>query len=218
MRNNKGQFKKGDRGYWLGKKRGALPKEWKDKISSSHKGKIPKNFEEFRKKGTLACIGRKPWNKGIPHSLKTKEKISKVLKGHTPWNKGKNPTKKTRMKMSQARIGKSPWNKGKSFMAVKGKNNVNWKGGITPINKALRESLEYEEWRTVVFERDLYTCQLCEQIGGKLNADHIKPFALYPELRFNVNNGQTLCENCHSIKTAEDMKLIRKEIKPWART
>lgn len=44
-----------------------------------------------------------------------------------------------------------------------------------------------------------YKCVICGK-GGKLQSDHIKPFALYPELRFDVNNGRTLCISCH-IKT-----------------
>ncbi len=89
------------------------------------------------------------------------------------------------------------WNKGIPNYEMRGENNPNWKGGITPIYKKIRESLEYEEWRTKVFERDLYTCQECGEIGGYLNADHIKPFAFYSELRFELSNGRTLCVPCH---------------------
>lgn len=74
---------------------------------------------------------------------------------------------------------------------------VPWKGGITPMNAAIRNSLEYEDWRKAVFERDNYTCQICYQVGGYLHVDHIKPFALFPELRFELSNGRTLCVSCH---------------------
>lgn len=70
--------------------------------------------------------------------------------------------------------------------------------GNTPINKKIRLSSAYKAWRTLVFERDNYTCQECKKHGGYLHADHIKPFAFYPELRFEVNNGRTLCVSCHT--------------------
>lgn len=47
-----------------------------------------------------------------------------------------------------------------------------------------------------VFERDNYICQKCNKKGGRLVADHIKPFALYPELRFELSNGRTICKEC----------------------
>src|SRR3990167_451091 len=53
------------------------------------------------------------------------------------------------------------------------------------------------DWRKAVFERDDYTCQLCWQRGGRLQADHIKPFKRFPELRHVLSNGRTLCEPCH---------------------
>lgn len=82
---------------------------------------------------------------------------------------------------------------------VKGEKNVNWKGGITPENHRVRTSTEYKEWRKAVFERDNYTCQFCGKRNRiTLHADHIKPFAYYPDLRLDLNNGRTLCAPCHS--------------------
>lgn len=73
----------------------------------------------------------------------------------------------------------------------------NWKGGITPENVRQRNSVEYSEWRKAVFKRDNYTCCICHKVGGRLNAHHIKHWATNPELRFDVNNGITLCSECH---------------------
>lgn len=63
--------------------------------------------------------------------------------------------------------------------------------------KQQRNSQEYIDWRSAVFERDGYRCQICGQIGGTLNAHHIKSFSKHESLRFDLNNGVTLCESCH---------------------
>lgn len=68
--------------------------------------------------------------------------------------------------------------------------------GKTSLQKTIRESKPYKEWRTSIFTRDDFRCVLCKT-GGRIQADHIKPFALYPELRFNLDNGRTLCIECH---------------------
>lgn len=87
---------------------------------------------------------------------------------------------------------------GKKNPAHSGANHELWKGGVTSIYKTIRKSREYKIWRKAVFERDNYQCV----VGGKehgwdLQADHIKPFSLFPELRFAIDNGRTLCKDCH---------------------
>lgn len=83
-----------------------------------------------------------------------------------------------------------------------GKNNPLWKGGITPENEKIRHSPKFKEWRLAVFERDNYTCQGCgDDKGHNLRAHHILNFAEYPELRFDIDNGITLCNKCHDFQT-----------------
>lgn len=53
------------------------------------------------------------------------------------------------------------------------------------------------EWREKIFKRDNFTCQFCGQRGGRLQADHIKPYKEFPELRHVLSNGRTLCIDCH---------------------
>lgn len=74
--------------------------------------------------------------------------------------------------------------------------------------KIIRRSGAYANWRKTVFERDHYTCKVCGQVGGKLNAHHIKRFADYPELRLAVTNGITLCEDCHRKVHRREIKLV----------
>lgn len=71
-----------------------------------------------------------------------------------------------------------------------------WRGGLTASTLILRGSAETTAWRRAVFARDNYACTRCGATG-KLSADHIKPWALYPELRWDIGNGRTLCWPCH---------------------
>src|SRR2546430_7713032 len=57
--------------------------------------------------------------------------------------------------------------------------------------------IEYRLWREAVFQRDNYTCIRCGTCGGKLQADHIKPWSKFPELRYAIDNGRTLCKPGH---------------------
>ena len=80
-----------------------------------------------------------------------------------------------------------------------GINHPRWKGGYPRSERRKAwQSYEYKEWRKAVFERDDYTCQECGERGCYLEAHHIKSWNDYPELRYVVNNGETLCANCHN--------------------
>lgn len=79
-----------------------------------------------------------------------------------------------------------------------GAKSHRWQGGKTSKLRRLRNSTTYQEWRTAVFERDDYTCQLCGQRGGRLTAHHIKMVSEYKELMLVLPNGITLCRPCHA--------------------
>lgn len=112
-------------------------------------------------------------------------------------------TKEVRLKMSKVSKLRPKFN-------MRGDKHWNWKGGIKPLNETIRHSIEYKLWRTAVFERDNYQCIWGgKEHGSKLCADHIKQFAFYPELRFAIDNGRTLCVDCH--KTT-DTYLLNKKI------
>lgn len=94
-----------------------------------------------------------------------------------------------------------------------------WKGGITPIVSQIRNCFKMRQWVSDIFHRDNFTCQKCFIRGGKLNAHHLKPFskifkenniksledALNCEEFWDLNNGQTICVDCHrKINTRRD--------------
>lgn len=148
---------------------GTLEKHWKMKESTKRKIGLANSVSQLGKK----------------HREETKVKISNALKGDN------NPMKKIENRLKMSQIHKA-----------KGVNHHAWKGGVTVPNELARKSQEYRLWRESVFKRDNYTCQECGVRGGcgkkvVLNADHIKPFAWFPELRYAIDNGRTLCIYCH---------------------
>jgi len=93
-----------------------------------------------------------------------------------------------------------------------GNKHWNWKGGISVENHRLRRRKEYQRWREAILKRDNYTCRLCGYKGEKLIAHHIYSFSQYPELRYDVSNGITLCPTDHAkihvYKDEEALKLL----------
>ena len=77
--------------------------------------------------------------------------------------------------------------------------HYNWKGGITDKIQVIRNSKKHQKWSMLVYKKYLFKCQKCNIhcMKGNIIAHHIKPFKEYEELRFDVNNGVTLCRSCH---------------------
>jgi 5-methylcytosine-specific restriction endonuclease McrA len=108
---------------------------------------------------------------------------------------GRKLSDETRSKMSIIKKGIVPKNHWK-----KGNLHPNWIEDKS--ERQLRDGSEYDNWRLLVLKRDNFTCQICSYRGKKglrkqLNADHIKPWSLFPKLRFELDNGRTLCIDCH---------------------
>lgn len=74
----------------------------------------------------------------------------------------------------------------------------NWQGGKSK-NVHSVTTPAYREWRISVFNRDNFTCQGCGVRGCYLEAHHVKSWAKFPTLRFDIENGATLCRDCHKL-------------------
>lgn len=153
--------------------------------------------------------------KGSKHSIETKLLFSKQRKGKKT-SLGRVLSETTKEKIKNANLGYNNHNWGKP-MSVEQRQKISeahkkrvkegthhlWKGGISGVNDRIRQSIEYKLWRESVFKRDNYTCIWCGIRSKKglgrifIEADHIKPFSQFPELRFAIDNGRTLCAPCH---------------------
>lgn len=118
------------------------------------------------------------------HNMAILKKHAKK-KGEIPWNRG-------------IKTGHTPWNKGKEWPEMTGENNPAWRGGVTR-TRGDRWSKEYRRWRNAVLRRDNHICIWCgaTRETAVIQVDHIKSWSKYPELRFEISNGRTLCWDCH---------------------
>lgn len=157
--------------------------EWIEKLRVSGLGR--RHSREELKKMSLSQLGTKNHMYGKHKTNEEKKAISEKLKGRTI-------TESHREKIRKARLVTN------GMRGVFGEKHPSWRGGKTKESFKIRNSNEYKLWRRAVFQRDGYKCIWCGVAGAILEADHIKPFSLFPELRFAIDNGRTLCKSCHS--------------------
>ena len=159
-------------------------------------------------------------NLGRKQPLEEKQMRSRIAKekGLGTFKKGVRVSPATEFKKGQlsyrGMLGKTAWNKGKPAPWATGKKSHLWKGGITTENQMQRVIFQ-NTIKKQVLERDNYTCQLCGERGGILHVDHIQSWADYVELRFDMNNCRTLCEDCHYFITWGKKK--PDDVKTWGK-
>lgn len=89
------------------------------------------------------------------------------------------------------------------FWGIKGEKNFKWNPNLTDDEREdNRDTVENYHFRKNVFKRDDYTCQCCHRKSKKgesviLNVHHIVNYYSHPNDRYDINNGITLCEECH---------------------
>ncbi len=140
---------------------------------------------------SLKCLG-------IANSRTTTSDLQKATIGAL--NRGRKLSVETRKKLSIARTGQKASLEACENMKTAGKKR--WskhfaKHGRPPKKPHLRGLAKYSHWRLQVYERDRFTCQQCDSVGGNLEAHHVLAWAKYPESRYDVDNGVTLCHKCH---------------------
>ncbi|MCK4829941.1 HNH endonuclease, partial [bacterium] len=180
---------------------------WNKEVSYSDetKGRISNSMIEHMKKSP------KPW---YNEDLLYKEYVENGKSFHElakEWNTSCSKTLKgwaRRFNIPIRNINEAMRLARQRFPLPTGEGAGMWKGGITPENRKIRTSLKMKEWRKSVFARDYYTCVRCLSYGGKLHVHHILPFADFPEERFKVDNGATLCRDCHHYVHSRELNIL----------
>ena len=60
----------------------------------------------------------------------------------------------------------------------------------------MKRTREHRIWRIAVIRRD-GTCAVCGTRKSR-QAHHMNSYSYFPEQRYDVNNGITLCRTCHT--------------------
>lgn len=164
---------------------------------------------EVRKKISDAMKGRPSWNKGGTMTPEWKAKIGKANRGfkkcfEISCEVCKIPViasvKHPRRFCSRTCFGK----------ASQGTNHPRWIADrSTLVQKQERNDSAYREWRKQVWLRDNFKCKIANpDCKGRIEAHHILVWSKYPELRYQTNNGITLCHFHHPRKRSEEERLV----------
>jgi len=130
--------------------------------------------------------------------IKEKIRETNIQKFGTPSAMQNETIKQKAIKTCMDRYGVDYYVRTQVFI---GEDNPRWKGGISVLRNE-RATNEYISWRKSVFAKDHYTCQCCGATSGYgrtilLHAHHIKNWKDNPDDRYDVENGITLCDECH---------------------
>jgi hypothetical protein len=99
---------------------------------------------------------------------------------------------------------------GESREYPKGEKHWHWKKDRSELVKRQeRNDSAYFAWRREVWARDNFKCKIAnEDCGGRLEAHHILGWSSHPELRYQINNGITLCHAHHPRKRDDEIKMV----------
>lgn len=146
------------------------------------------------------------YRKGFKYSDEAKKKISERLKGNTNGFKIGFPSPR---KGKKSRF--PAWNKGRKLPEFSGENHPNWIKDRTKIvgrNTRTNDPC-FKQWRLGVYKRDNYKCHISDtQCLGRIEAHHILRWKDYPELRYEIDNGITLCHFHHPRKKYDENRLV----------
>jgi len=164
--------------------------------------------KEYREKQKKAHLGKKPH----PNSLKNL--THKYKKGYHHTEKEKENHRQWMLKNNPFRGKKHSEETKKNFKFRRrlfGKDHPRWRGGITELRKSIKQCFKYRQWRSDIFTRDGWRCVNCGEKIRAIEADHIKELAkilkeygiktieqaIECEELWDINNGRTLCRECH---------------------
>jgi len=167
------------------------------RVLGSSESSISRLLDEYEIPKRARWTKMAGWNKGQPLSQAQREHLREAAKQRI--GKRSSRYKAVLTEAIKAKIANTL--KGR----FRGPDNPQWRGGRKYERDQWLSRFEYKDWRAAVFQRDNYTCQMCNKPStGDIEAHHIYPWRAFPSLRFAVANGITLCQKCHlSIRGAE---------------